>query len=135
MYVSCIVLCFCVMIRRPPRATRTDTLFPYPTLFRSGWTPASWRERTALQQPSYPDQAVLAGVQEELRALPPLVTSWEITALNQQLADAQDGQIGSAQAGPPATNAKIVCRLLLEKKNIERHGTPTTHIKDRSETE
>src|SRR3546814_10058463 len=23
------------MIRRPPRATRTDTLFPYPTLFRS----------------------------------------------------------------------------------------------------
>src|SRR3546814_13433256 len=26
------------MIRRPPRATRTDTLFPYPTLFRSGHT-------------------------------------------------------------------------------------------------
>src|SRR3546814_4349373 len=24
------------MIRRPPRFTRTDTLFPYPTLFRSG---------------------------------------------------------------------------------------------------
>src|SRR3546814_10152274 len=29
------------MIRRPPRATRTDTLFPYTTLFRSpGWN--SW---------------------------------------------------------------------------------------------
>src|SRR3546814_2106971 len=26
------------MIRRPPRSTRTDTLFPYPTLFRSGAT-------------------------------------------------------------------------------------------------
>src|SRR3546814_13861916 len=26
----------CVMIRRPPRSTRTDTLFPYTTLFRSG---------------------------------------------------------------------------------------------------
>src|SRR3546814_10330532 len=25
------------MIRRPPRATRTDTLFPYTTLFRSSW--------------------------------------------------------------------------------------------------
>src|SRR3546814_6056385 len=25
------------MIRRPPRATRTDTLFPYTTLFRSRW--------------------------------------------------------------------------------------------------
>src|SRR3546814_18342735 len=32
------VLCFFVfflMIRRPPRSTRTDTLFPYTTLFRS----------------------------------------------------------------------------------------------------
>src|SRR3546814_12949958 len=29
----CIV--FFLMIRRPPRSTRTDTLFPYPTLFRS----------------------------------------------------------------------------------------------------
>src|SRR3546814_5603105 len=25
------------MIRRPPRSTRTDTLFPYTTLFRSGY--------------------------------------------------------------------------------------------------
>src|SRR3546814_11124073 len=25
------------MIRRPPRSTRTDTLFPYTTLFRSVW--------------------------------------------------------------------------------------------------
>src|SRR3546814_21084027 len=31
-------ICFCVfflMIRRPPRSTRTDTLFPYTTRFRS----------------------------------------------------------------------------------------------------
>src|SRR3546814_12785731 len=27
------------MIRRPPRSTRTDTLFPYTTLFRSGVKP------------------------------------------------------------------------------------------------
>src|SRR3546814_6043041 len=27
---------FFLIIRRPPRATRTDTLFPYTTLFRSG---------------------------------------------------------------------------------------------------
>src|SRR3546814_6433320 len=26
-----------LMIRRPPRSTRTDTLFPYTTLFRSGY--------------------------------------------------------------------------------------------------
>src|SRR3546814_18773772 len=34
-----ILLCLCIffflMIRRPPRSTRTDTLFPYTTLFRS----------------------------------------------------------------------------------------------------
>src|SRR3546814_12069876 len=29
------------MIRRPPRSTRTDTLFPYTTLFRSSTAPAS----------------------------------------------------------------------------------------------
>src|SRR3546814_13194018 len=28
---------FFLMIRRPPRSTRTDTLFPYTTLFRSAW--------------------------------------------------------------------------------------------------
>src|SRR3546814_13323645 len=32
--VYCFSFCF-VMIRRPPRSTRTDTLFPYTTLFRS----------------------------------------------------------------------------------------------------
>src|SRR3546814_377087 len=30
-----LVLIFLLMIRRPPRSTRTDTLFPYTTLFRS----------------------------------------------------------------------------------------------------
>src|SRR3546814_15619596 len=32
---SCwLVMCYFVMIRRPPRSTRTDTRFPYTTLFR-----------------------------------------------------------------------------------------------------
>src|SRR3546814_9177563 len=31
----CLFLFFFLMIRRPPRSTRTDTLFPYTTLFRS----------------------------------------------------------------------------------------------------
>src|SRR3546814_20702379 len=34
------------MIRRPPRSTRTDTLFPYTTLFRSGLhLSATWIHR------------------------------------------------------------------------------------------
>src|SRR3546814_6434782 len=36
------VYIFFLMIRRPPRSTRTDTLFPYTTLFRSqGQSPES----------------------------------------------------------------------------------------------
>src|SRR3546814_18571489 len=34
-YVIFSFLFFFLMIRRPPRSTRTDTLFPYTTLFRS----------------------------------------------------------------------------------------------------
>src|SRR3546814_11238281 len=34
-YRICICCVFFLMIRRPPRSTRTDTLFPYTTLFRS----------------------------------------------------------------------------------------------------
>src|SRR3546814_10514200 len=33
------------MIRRPPRSTRTDTLFPYTTLFRSGRSDPAARGR------------------------------------------------------------------------------------------
>src|SRR3546814_8030392 len=35
---------FFLMIRRPPRSTRTDTLFPYTTLFRSNT--ARWSRQT-----------------------------------------------------------------------------------------
>src|SRR3546814_21128886 len=38
--ILCIFCFFFLMIRRPPRSTRTDTLFPYTTLFRSNWLPA-----------------------------------------------------------------------------------------------
>src|SRR3546814_5180947 len=36
------------MIRRPPRSTRTDTLFPYTTLFRAGNNDRRWQAREAL---------------------------------------------------------------------------------------
>src|SRR3546814_1087718 len=36
---------FFLMIRRPPRSTRTDTLFPYTTLFRSSGRLATARRR------------------------------------------------------------------------------------------
>src|SRR3546814_17412414 len=39
------------MIRRPPRSTRTDTRFPYTTLFRSRETVGLKRPRIAARQP------------------------------------------------------------------------------------
>src|SRR3546814_6777126 len=35
-----LIILFVLMIRRPPRSTRTDTLFPYTTLFRSRRSPS-----------------------------------------------------------------------------------------------
>src|SRR3546814_14194114 len=35
LFLFCFLVFFFLMIRRPPRSTRTDTLFPYTTLFRS----------------------------------------------------------------------------------------------------
>src|SRR3546814_20172730 len=36
MFFSILTFCFfCLLIRRPPRSKRTDTLFPYTTLVRS----------------------------------------------------------------------------------------------------
>ncbi len=63
------------------------------------WTPESWRQRRALQQPEYPDAAALDRVLAELRTLPPLVTSWEIVDLRQQLAEAAAGKRFVLQAG------------------------------------
>src|SRR3546814_4549567 len=40
------------MIRRPPRSTRTDTLFPYTTLFRSAWR--RWSSNTATAAMCWP---------------------------------------------------------------------------------
>src|SRR3546814_5356673 len=56
------------MIRRPPRSTRTDTLFPYTTLFRSDLRPQQPRRRPALHHRRYlADRPVEAG-RAELRA-------------------------------------------------------------------
>src|SRR3546814_307137 len=55
-----------LMLRRPPRSTRADTLFPYTTLFRSLSEVPAWRQQRALQrQPE--DLGVLLEVPEGLK--------------------------------------------------------------------
>src|SRR3546814_11229011 len=62
------------MIRRPPRSTRTDTRFPYTTLFRSGeirfWdSPANVHEGGILRASSLPPPQIILDQQPEARAL------------------------------------------------------------------
>ncbi|MEZ6096626.1 MAG: 3-deoxy-7-phosphoheptulonate synthase class II [Pirellulaceae bacterium] len=63
------------------------------------WSPGSWRNRPATQQPTYRDENALGGALERLRKLPPLVTSWEIESLKRQLADVQKGDAFLLQGG------------------------------------
>ena len=63
------------------------------------WHPASWQDRTALQQPVYPDAAALADVLRRLAVLPPLVTSWEVERLKGYLAEAAHGRRFLLQGG------------------------------------
>ncbi|MGP1311104.1 MAG: 3-deoxy-7-phosphoheptulonate synthase, partial [Phycisphaerales bacterium] len=56
------------------------------------WTPESWRDRPLPPGPVYADDASVRTAAARLRALPPLVTSWEIERLKDQLADAQAGK-------------------------------------------
>src|SRR3546814_1540865 len=50
----CTLLFFFLRIRRPPRSTRTDTLFPYTTLFRSCIPAASSGPRPRAYRPAPP---------------------------------------------------------------------------------
>lgn len=68
------------------------------------WSPASWARFPALQQPTYDDAAGLARELDQLRLLPPLVTSWEILQLKQELADAAEGRRFLLQGGDCAEN-------------------------------
>src|SRR3546814_10806487 len=49
---SCFSLFFFLMLRRPPRSTRTGTLFPYTTLFRSPTPATPKKNRPASQRGS-----------------------------------------------------------------------------------
>lgn len=63
------------------------------------WSPASWQTKPAAQQPVYPDPAALQEALTQLARLPPLVTSWEIENLKQQLAAATRGERFLLQGG------------------------------------
>ena len=81
-----------------------------------GWAPDSWKRFPALQQANYPDQAALAASLRKLADLPPLVTSWEILALREQIAEAQAGKRFVLQGGDCAENFEEVCSPLITNR-------------------
>ena len=97
---------------------------------RSSWAPDSWQQREALQQPHYDDALELATATDKLSKLPPLVTSWEVLALKQSLAEAQEGKRFLLQGGDCAecfadcTSPVISNRLkvLLQMSLVLVHG-------------
>ena len=65
----------------------------------STWTPSSWREHPALQQPEWPDPAAAAAALGRLKASPPLVFAGEARDLRDNLAKAIEGKAFLLQAG------------------------------------
>ena len=63
------------------------------------WAPSSWQKCPQAQQPVYADRGELDRALTQLSGLPPLVTSWEILALKQLLADAAEGRRFLLQGG------------------------------------
>ncbi|MGO8998945.1 MAG: 3-deoxy-7-phosphoheptulonate synthase class II [Polyangiaceae bacterium] len=65
----------------------------------SPWSPASWESKPVGQEVRYDDPAEVRAVVARLRALPPLVTSWEVENLKSLIADAQEGRRFLLQGG------------------------------------
>ncbi|WP_332771217.1 class II 3-deoxy-7-phosphoheptulonate synthase [Phenylobacterium sp.] len=71
------------------------------------WTPASWRKKPAKHLPTdYPDQAALAGVEQTLRGMPPLVFAGEARRLKSLLGDVAAGKAFLLQGGDCAESFK-----------------------------
>ena len=94
------------------------------------WSPDSWQRKEAAQATSYADPAALDAALKKLRALPPLVTSWEIERLRAALAEAEEGHRLVLQGGdcaetladcrPDHITGKL--KILLQMSLVLVHG-------------
>ena len=88
----------------------------HPTSPALDWAPDTWKGFEALQQATYPDAQALETALCKLADLPPLVTSWEILSLRQQIAEAQEGRRFFLQGGDCAENFEEVCAPLITNR-------------------
>jgi 3-deoxy-7-phosphoheptulonate synthase len=80
------------------------------------WSPDSWRERRALQQPEWPDAAAATAVVERLKASPPLVFAGEARALREHLAKAIDRRAFLLQAGDCVESFNEISTMRIREK-------------------
>src|SRR3546814_6091905 len=114
---------FCLlMIRRPPRSTRTDKLLPYTTLFRSPITilPAKRRSFSASTSTGTDGCSSLILHASASAGSPCSLFADVAEAIPRSDAAADclssGYEIGRAHVWTPVTNAHLVCRLTLETK-------------------
>jgi 3-deoxy-7-phosphoheptulonate synthase len=65
----------------------------------STWSPSSWREHEAAQQPDWPDEAALDAVLKQMATMPPLVFAGEARDLTAKLGQVARGEAFLLQAG------------------------------------
>src|SRR3546814_10443666 len=108
------------MILRPPTSTRTDTLLPYTTLFRSSRGGAGRTDRKTLR-----DAAYHVGARCPARTFRSRYGRGSHRPHQApDHGERRPAEIGRAHVWTPVTNAHLVFRLLLEKKKTI-HSTAT----------
>ncbi|MGK2870894.1 MAG: class II 3-deoxy-7-phosphoheptulonate synthase, partial [Alphaproteobacteria bacterium] len=101
------------------------------------WTPQGWRSKPAVQMPNYPDPKALAGVEEQLRAHPPLVFAGEARSLKADLAAVSRGEAFLLQGGDcaesfaefRADNIRDMFRVLLQMAVVLTYGAKCPVVK------
>ena len=113
------------------------TVAPEEVANPQDWTPLSWKDYPVKQLPTYPDEANLEQVYEELSDYPPLITSWEVEALKKKLADVSAGKGFLLQGGDCAESfadcksPKIVnlLKVLMQMSFILIHEMETSVVR------
>ncbi len=119
--------------------SKTANILNIPSSVKSNeWHPLSWNSKPVQQLPPYPSTDDLQSAYNQLKGLPPLITSWEIDALKNKLADVSDGKGFLLQGGDCAETfegckaPKIVnmLKVMLQMSFILVHemGTPVVRV-------
>src|SRR3546814_17873588 len=107
MYILYLYCFFFLMLRRPPRSTRTDTLFPYTTLFRSPHQLRRGRDH-------------VAKIEEGDMAQPLIAFAIDVFRIGQKTPVAID--IGGAEGPDLRLKLGVVVRIV-ELRPVDRKST------------